>query len=243
MVDEFPVFLLALSQQDPQRAVNFLRWFRALRQGPVDRVDPLRWLVAGSVGLGPLARRMRWSAHINDLYPFSLGAFSHEVADLFLAALSDRYTLGLDAELRAAILRETGWPIPFYLQLYVSELRNQRHGVLTQASIDAARDSLLGQDARKHFAPWWERLHDELGPTDAAAARAILSVCAVDPLGAGRSQILAATEGHYSEKDRDERRLWLMEVLEGDGYIVEEADRWRFRSPLLRVVWTRWSSR
>lgn len=241
MVDELPVFLLALLQQSPQRAVDFLRWFRALRQGPVHRSDDLRWLVAGSVGLAPLARRERWSAHINDLYPFSLGAYSPDVADSFLEALSKRYDLGMDPALRALLLQKVGWPIPFYLQLFVSELRDRRP--VTVQAIEAATESLLGLDARKHFAPWWERLQDELGATDASAARAILSGCAADPGGASRGTIRTLVEGYYGEKERDERRLWLMEVLEGDGYLVEDGERWRFRSPLLRAVWLRWSNR
>jgi hypothetical protein len=40
--------------------------------------------VAGSIGLAPLARRERWSALINDLFPMSPGGFPLAVADRFL---------------------------------------------------------------------------------------------------------------------------------------------------------------
>ena len=241
MVDELPVFLLALLKESPTRAVNFLRWFRALRQGPSHRSDELRWLVAGSIGLAPLARRERWSAHINDLFPMPLGAFSKNTADTFLQQLSERYHLGLQPAQRAQILEHTGWLIPFYLNLFISELRNRKP--LGPEAVTEAHEALLGTDARKHFSPWWERLSDELGTTDASAARRILLTAAAEPWGATTAMIKAAVEGHYSEAEREERRLWLLEVLENDGYIVEQEGRWLFRSPLLRVVWNRWSSR
>jgi hypothetical protein len=37
---------------------------------------------------------------------------------------------------------------------------------------------------------------------------------------------------------RDKVR-YLLDVLENDGYLVEEGKRWRFRSPLLREYWLR----
>jgi uncharacterized protein len=32
---------------------------------------------------------------------------------------------------------------------------------------------------------------------------------------------------------------YLLDVLQNDGYLVEENKRWRFRSPLLREYWFR----
>ena len=243
MIDELPVFLLALLRASPERALTFLRWFRALRHGPVGRSDELRWLVAGSIGLAPLARRERWSAQINDLFPVSLGAFSAEIARDFLLALGQRYRLPLDAAAAQQILEVVGWPIPFFLQLFVSEIRDRPPGPLEPEAIEEVREALLGLDARKHFSPWWERLSDELGATDAVLARRMLSACAVDPEGATRDTLRALVAGHHLEEEREERFLWLLEVLENDGYLVEAERRWSFRSPLLRAVWTRWGSR
>lgn len=237
LVDELPVFLLKLLAQDRQRASDFLDWFRDLRQGPSTRSDDVRWLLAGSIGLGPLARRERWSATINDLLPIDLGAFPEEVAADFLDKLGRRYGLRFTDAGRTAVLAEIGWHIPFYLHLFVSGLRELPPAELGEAEVVRVRELLLGPSSSKHFAPWWERLEDELGPLEAAAARAVLARCAADPGGAPTETLAAALSGFHAEVERDERRRWLLEVLEGDGYLAFDHGRWRFRSPLLRRVW------
>jgi hypothetical protein len=231
------VFLLKLLALDRPRATDFLGWYRELRQGPAERSNDVRWLLTGSIGLGPLARRERWSAQINDLLPLELGAFSSDVAADFLRKVGGRYKLDLDHRACAAVMEEVGWYIPFYLHLFISGLRDLAEPRPTPAHIEAVRTQLLGPGSSKHFAPWWERLDDELGPVDAAAARAILERCAADPNGATLTTIRVALSGFYTDLDREERRRGLLEVLEGDGYIVYVDERWRFRSPLLRRVW------
>ena len=235
MIDELPVFLLRLAAADPVRARGFLSWFRDLRQGSVSRPDdPVRWLLAGSIGLAQVARRERWSALINDVQGMELGAYPPETAHRLLDALSQRYQLGFSEADRAQILDFVGWPIPYFLHLFVHRFRELEPG---SRSLAAARAALLGPAARKDFSPWWERLTDELGPTDAAAARRLLSAVASDPAGARRDAVVLALESSFSEDQRDEKRAWLLDVLEGDGYIVWDGERWRFRSPLLRAFW------
>ena len=38
-------------------------------------------------------------------------------------------------------------------------------------------------------------------------------------------------------RDRVAATTWILDVLENDGYLVEEAGRFRFRSGLLRRYW------
>lgn len=237
MVDELPVFLLRLLALHPQRAQDFLSWFRALRQGRPGQPDDVRWLLAGSIGLAPLARRQHWSKLVNDLQPLTIDALAPEAAEGLLTGLAERYDLQLTPEGRGAALGRVGWPIPYFLQLLVAELRGLPPEPIAAEGVEAAFQSLLSVASSKHFAPWWERLHDELGPTDAAAARGILSVCAADPSGASVATIARAVVNHWSDVDRDESRSTLLETLEHDGYLTTDAGRWRFRSPLLRAAW------
>jgi hypothetical protein len=243
MVDELPVFLLRLLESDPQRAHDFLSWFRAFRQGRPERSDDVRWLLAGSIGLAPLARRQRWSKLINDLQPLTVDALEPAAAEGLLAGLAERYRLDLTPEGRAAALERVGWPIPYFLQLLVAELRGLPKASIGAVEVEVAFQNLLSVASSKHFAPWWERLHDELGATDASAARAILTACAEDPSGAPPPTILSAVEGHWAEGERDERRSALLETLEHDGYLTSDGARWRFRSPLLREAWLARSGR
>lgn len=243
MVDELPVFLLRLLESDPQRAHDFLSWFRAFRQGRPERSDDVRWLLAGSIGLAPLARRQRWSKLINDLQPLTVDALEPAAAEGLIVGLAERYRLDLTLEGRATALRRVGWPIPYFLQLLVAELRGLPAAPIDGEAVETAFRRLLTVGSTKHFAPWWERLHDELGATDASAARAVLTACAQDPAGALPPVIVAAVEGHWSEAERDERRSALLETLEHDGYLTSDGTRWRFRSPLLREAWLARSGR
>jgi hypothetical protein len=82
ILDELPVFVLTLWRLDPtgQRARDFLTWFRELRQGGPDG-HPVRWVLAGSIGLDTVTRRLRAAAAINDLRAYPLGPFSPQAAD------------------------------------------------------------------------------------------------------------------------------------------------------------------
>ncbi|MDP2316584.1 MAG: hypothetical protein Q8P41_27065 [Pseudomonadota bacterium] len=237
MVDELPVFLLRLLAIAPARAQDFLGWFRAFRQGRPERSDDVRWLLAGSIGLAPLARRQHWSKLINDLQPLTIDALAPEAADGLLSGLAERYDLQLTPEGKAAALERVGWPIPYFLQLLVGKLRDLPPGPIEVDGVEAAFQRLLSVSSSKDFAPWWERLHDELGPTDAAAARAILSACAADANGAPVATLAAAVANHWTDADREEHRSALLETLEHDGYLANDEARWRFRSPLLRAAW------
>lgn len=124
-IDELPVFIINLLQQGDEgrrRARAFLYWLRDLRQTHYRRV---KWLLAGSIGLDTLAARLGLSDTINDLEPFPLDAFSEDSALRFLAELARSYGIALDEELRAAIVRRVGWPVPYYLQLMFEHLREE----------------------------------------------------------------------------------------------------------------------
>jgi hypothetical protein len=243
MIDELPVFLLRLLDKGADRAHAFLSWFRSFRQGRPERSDDVRWLLAGSIGLAPLARRQGWSALINDLQPFTIDALEPALAADLLNGLCTRHRLPLDIATRTTALARVGWPIPFFLQLLVAELRELPAGPIDAAGVEQAFQNLLGTASSKHFAPWWERLGKELGATDASAARTILACCAEDPLGAALGTIVARSSNHWAEAEHEERRSSLLETLEHDGYLLSTGGRWRFRSPLLREAWLARSGR
>ena len=66
LLDELPLFVMALLQESRPRARAFLNWFRECR---IDREAGLsvRWLLAGSIGLDTVAARERLGDTINDL--------------------------------------------------------------------------------------------------------------------------------------------------------------------------------
>lgn len=240
MVDELPVFLQRLLALDRSRAEAFLSWFRSFRQGRPERSNDVRWLLAGSIGLAPLASRQRWTKLINDLHESTIGPLDRANAQGLLDGLATRYRLQLSPAERDALLERLGWPIPYFLQLAVDALRKLPPGT---ERTDRVLATLCGPESQIYFAPWWQRLDEELGAVNASAAAAILTACAIDPDGAAKASMEGIFVRFWTDRDRDAQRRALFERLEHDGYLVFERGRWRFRSPLLREVWLERTSR
>ncbi|MBK7195926.1 MAG: ATP-binding protein [Myxococcales bacterium] len=237
MIDELPNVVAALAEIDVSggRARAFLAWFRALRNRCADK---LHFVVCGSIGLDNVARRLRCTDTINDLCPWTIGAFSAEDADAFLVALGDAYGAALSPDVRAAIAHELEWLIPHHLQAMAQELVGAGSTTIDVARVAAATVALLAN--RTYFNTWDERLTASLGVPHDDHARAILIACARDREGVSRNilgqTLLAAGVG---DDVRPKTLAWLIDVLVHDGYLVLADDRYRFRSALLRRYWLR----
>lgn len=265
LVDELPIFVLTLLREDTRAAGKdspygshelprtraFLNWFRQLRntggqgsgagQGASD--TPLRWVVAGSIGLDAVVGRARLGDTINDMRVFPLGAFSPATADTFLATLGDSYGLALDAPTRERLMQRAGWLIPFYLQILFSRLHDlcaEESRVPDPALVDRVVDELLTPTYRAYFDYWRQRLTEELGRPDDQRALCLLAGVAAEPEGLTRKALdFLLSELVPEPAARDESLRFLLDVLENDGYLAREDDRFRFRSELLREYWVR----
>lgn len=243
MVDELPVFVLELAQQDPTgaRARQFLTWLRKLRETPIVS-KRLRWLLAGSIGLDTVARRWKLSKTIGDLKVYNdLGPFSRVTAQSFLSELSQSYLLPMSQEAKDQICDRLLWLLPYHVQLLFSELRDHcgdHQCAATVEIVDTAYEKILAN--RPYFDHWEQRLHEELGELEAKQATDLLNVAARDPNGATLDTLHAALTKHIQDYDeRDEKLGYLLDILCGDGYLTAHDDRWRFNSPLLRDYWSR----
>lgn len=245
MVDELPVFVLNLIRQAPTgaRARTFLYWLRQMRQMPPPEGERLRFLLAGSIGLDTVASRYRMGDTINDLAIKTLGSFNPETADSFLEALGNDYSLNLAPEVRQRICERAEWLIPYYLQLFFGgllEICSDERAVPSVAMVDEVFEVLLSHGHRSYFDYWHQRLTEELGAPQDGWARALLNTCSRDANGAMKQTLSATLSHHISDPNqRDEILNWLIDVLIGDGYLIEEQGRYRFRSSLLREFWHR----
>ncbi len=244
LVDEVPVFVLKLVRQDPSgdRARRFLSWFRELRQNP-DRQGGLHWLLAGSIGLDTVAARLGFGDTINDLYLVRLGPFDRDTATRFLRRLCASYSFSIRDDALEHALDRVGWLIPFYLQLLFRELRTycENRGVTADAgAVDRVYEDLLSASKKGYFDYWRQRLPEELGKPDAGSALLLLNAAVADPNGVARASLEQLLAERIAEPEaRSEKLRYLLDVLENDGYLVEERQRYRFRSPLLREFWLR----
>jgi uncharacterized protein len=238
-IDELPVFILKLLGQgeagDRARVREFLYWMRRIRLQHAD----IRWMLAGSIGLDTVTARLNIADAINDLRIVNLGAFDTTTANALLQALCAAYKVQAGEAVRAHIVRRTGWPTPYYLQLIFKELRDVK-GEVNEQHVDGAIDELLGHHNRTYFDYWRQRLYDELGRTDAEHAMTLLHVCCRSHEGASRSALnLALAAAIPDAAARGDRLRYLLDVFQSDGYLIEIESRWRFLSPLLREYWRR----
>src|SRR5205807_1225838 len=108
------------------------------------------------------------------------------------------------------------------------------------AEVDASFEALLAPAKRGCFDFWVQRLERELGKPDNRHALALVGAAARDPNGVTSHVLKAALVAHVADPDpRDEQYRYLIRVLENDGYLVKDGERYRFRSELLRQFWVR----
>jgi len=240
LIDELPIFVLTIAKKDPTgaRVRSFLQWFRNLRQLPKASTK-LRFVLAGSVGLDSVTRRHSLTDTINDLRDWRLGPYDGETADRFLAELGHSYRMELGLDLRRLICKHAEWLIPYHLQGIFSALRERAKGTPpSEPQLDAAIEDLLAR--RTYFSSWEERLREAFGTPEDTFARTMLALCARDPNGVSASLLGQCLTGMVPDPiERGKTANWLLDVLQNDGYLVDQAGRWRFRSGLLRRYWER----
>ncbi len=247
-VDELPVLLAELdgNPEDPARLRNFLNWFRAVRLRYRKNV---RWLLLGSVGLDGFVETRRLTPTINDLQTASLGAYEDDVAVRFLQALGQGKKTEMPEEVCRAVIRQIGWPLPFFLQLMFQRLYSnlgRPPRTPTVQDVAVAFGQLVSPDFYKHFEPWRGRLAEGLGPDELKAARAVLRTLCSHLDGLPRQALHDVVAAQFPQREASDVAQLLATVLgllERDGYLLRQgggADapvRYAFRSFLLRQYW------
>ena len=235
-IDELPVFLLRLIDRtengNQDRIREFLYWLRRLRQSH----PTVRWMLAGSIGLDTITARLNITDAINDLKIETLGAFHEPAAHELLVLLGKTHKIEIAENVRNHIFTRVGWLIPYYLQLVFSELRDHPRPDVGQ--VDAAIERLLDASHRAVFDYWRQRLREEMGSVDDVHARRLLSHVCRTPKGVRNSTLRTALSAVISEPEACDTKLhYLLDVLQNDGYLIEDGGRCCFRSPLLREYW------
>jgi hypothetical protein len=191
-----------------------------------------------------VTQRLRLGDTINDLFLFNeLGPFAPEVADEFLDELGRTYRLHLEPEVKQHLRARLGWLIPYHLQLFFSVLReycDDHRRKPSLAVVDEVYEVLLSPGKKGYFDYWEQRLAEELGTPDDRQALDLLNAVARNPEGEPLHILRSLLEKRIAEPDERDRQLrYLLDVLQSDGYLVQEGDRFRFRSALLRDFWVR----
>jgi uncharacterized protein len=240
-IDEMPELLLALSRDEHglARVSRLLHWLRSLRQTYRKNV---RWIFLGSIGLDSFVDDRNLRKAINDLTPLHLDALSEKEADEFLAELGESNGLPLSVEQRVNIIERVGWPLPHHLQIVFHALVDSGATEADAAAVEAAFAHLLLPNNLSQFDTWRQRLDEQFDQSDATAAKDILRHLCQHATGRKRAQVLNALMSARQSADAgvvEEQLSRLLLMLQRDGYLLESAGRYAFRSFLLREYWHR----
>jgi uncharacterized protein len=249
LIDELALFVLAMLEDDPAAAKNFLYALRSLKQ----RYSKVRWLFTGSIGLDIIAKRAGIGGALVDLELFPIEPFSPEAARAFLDHLSATKRVlrpfALDEAAFKRLIEELGWLSPYYLEHIAQKIRpsgplhSSNLPFATVQDVDTAFTTMLDVQHRTYFVAWEEHLSKNFSSQEAERLRRVLDICAAQSHGERFDTLTARLGG---PPDNLSRRVLhdLLTVLVADGYLSEVSDdevsRYRFRSGLLRRYWQRY---
>jgi uncharacterized protein len=243
LIDELPVFLLHLeATSDGLAQVKSIAYrLREYRE----RFPQLRWLITGSIGIEPLARRGEYLGAFNNLEPFELSPLTAEAACALLqdwaqARLFEHRQRVSDQE-ALAIVSASGWLSAYYLEAFGKQLQGSPADDPESAleRVADARKRLLQPANRNYFETWPEHIRKNFVEPTRARLFDILAYLADFETGLSADGLLPALSGALlSKKDL----LRLLNTLEEDGFLVcdHDADNHRFRMELLRLWWKRY---
>jgi len=244
VLDEFPMMIdrMARSAKHREEAKTMLRWLRALRQSPNTR--NVRFLIAGSIGIGHVLNQLGEISAINDFEQVRLEPFPPKMAMGLLTELERSQKIKLSDGCKRKMLQLIGTHVPYFIQIIFSEAAKahaQDGEPITPKRIEQIyRDKVLGVDCKTYFDHYYGRLRDYYQPQEEKAIKRILRELAV----VGRltrdacNQFYRENLGSRSDVEEFNR---LMTDLENDFYIRFDADarQYEFASKLLRDWWLR----
>ena len=236
VMDELTIYLYRLLKQEngKEKVEFFLEWLRKFRQMQGTKV---RWIFCSSVGIENFISMHQLSKHLNDVHPFTVGAFSEDEGKDFISRLEVDARVQFTEDHIQYILDRLAWHLPFFIQLLVEKINFLicvEDKQLSKGAIDEAYDRLLIEN-KNQFSTWDERLqyYDEFEKD----ARNVLKLC-VFPDGGSKRHLLASLSAKKDDTEKVASDLAkLLKMLENDGYLIENDGKYIFRSPLLRDFW------
>jgi len=249
--DEVPILVNRLLQGSEYKVTNesrqaadaFMSW---LRENTIRHQGEVRIVVTGSIGLEPILRFAGLNATLNTFTPFSLDAWSPEVAIDLLCELGKEYGLTLDADSAKRMVDRLGYCIPHHVQVYFDNLyRTCKLKGVEQVSptlVDEVYESrMLSIQGHAELSHLEERLKMVLGPELYPFALELLTeVATTGALTAQAADIISSGYCFEGRANRDVLRE-ILGILEHDGYIAR--DNLGDYKPVSRLVNDWWKAR
>ena len=242
-IDELPMLVNRLLKGPEGRTVADL-FLSFLRQNAQTRKGRVVMIVSGSVGLEPILRRAGLSAHANVFPRYELKPWTEKVASECLAALAQRYEVGLPEDVRRGMCRRLRCCVPHHVQQFFDllheDLRRRRQSAAGPDDVDRVyRNDMLGSAGQLDLDHYEQRLKEVLGGDGYRAALEILTDAAVhdgrlsdDALERYHARFAAPPDSGPAGGVSN-----VMETLRHDGYLARTSGGHRFVSGWLEDWW------
>lgn len=234
VVDELVLFLQQLSKdENTDRAETFMNWLRNIRQREVKNIS---WVFCSSISIHNFVSQHELSYTINDVASFQLGEMNSTEALSLFDQLNKSYGNVLNRAQMDYILQRIEWKLPFFIQLFFKSYIAKK-GTYKSESIEEIVNKIFHEISVNHqLFTWSERLSGY--GKDEKIARKLLNYFCLPKHRSDRDHLegLIAQEVAPDDDPR-ERYAIVKQMLESDGYIVQDTKGIHFRSPIIREFW------
>ncbi len=174
---------------------------------------------------------------MNDVPPYHLKAFDANTSLALIKELEKGSDIELDAAVRQAMLDKVRYYLPYFLQILfekISAIVKIEKAEINVQIVDTAYQALLDES---YLNTWVERLKEQYGELEKDAFALLKHICQAEN-GTKRDNLLNLLQSRHNDPDIAEDRLsTLLYMLRNDGYLMDEAGLYHFRSPLIRDFW------
>ena len=241
VVDEFPLMVKRMMDKDRELAVNFLEWFRALRQGS-NSLKNSHFIIGGSIGIERLINKLGAAYTINDLEQIKVSTFSKDVATSFIIELFKSEGRTVNHLMVDKILELIGPPVPYYIQILVSEMikeaRLENVRVSPEQAARVYKKRVLGVECKTYFDDYYQRLSRYYTPQEEKIVKTLLKALAkVDSISS--RNLFNIYMDASNQKGSYEDFALLMNDLVRDFYAEFESENhtYSFASKVLKDWW------
>ena len=246
--DEFPSMLDKIVEQSGREvAQQFMAWFRSVRLEQKDVLRRHRFIVAGSIGIDIILRRIDAADKLVDFQRLYVEPLDRWVADRLAFDLAESLEIDWKPEMTEHLLELIGLPVPYFLHLFFSQLAvlplSERRALKKETLDSIYRKRVLGPSCKQYFEHYRARLRKRYGASGEKAALALLGAVAGSPRGlVSRSALYDFYRKARGKCASDGDFDGILGDLESDWYLVLDTNtnEYHFMLNIMRDWWLRW---
>ena len=236
MIDEFPQTLENIIKDFGQEVGrHFLQSNRELRIDP-DLNKTVKYILAGSIGLENIVRKMNAIGTINDLDTFIINPLQNSEKIEFINLLLRDVSFELKKEQIDYIFKKIEWLIPFHIQLVIEGINDfvveEEYKDIDNLAIDSVFEEMIKQN--NHFDHWHTRLRTSFNSEEYTFAKEVLNIVSESGIILSSDIFEIAAKNHLKNNYKE-----VISSLIYDGYINNDDDEneYRFNSPIVGMWW------